>query len=103
MKLSIQTPHFEPGKQLLNFTEEHITKLQTINDRIIEARACLKLDKSDKKEDKICEIKLVVPGNDLFVSKRANTFEDAIQQSVAALEHQLERWSASYKEHAENT
>jgi ribosome-associated translation inhibitor RaiA len=103
MKLTIQTPHFEPGKQLLNFAEEHIIKLQYISDRIIEAQACLKLDKSDKKENKICEIKLVVPGNDLFALKQGNTFEDAILQAVSALKHQLERWSITYKEHAKNT
>ena len=99
MKHSIQTPHVEASTQLLKFAEEHISKLQSINDRIIEAHACLKIDKSDNRENKICEIKLIVPGNDLFTLKRSDTFEDAILQSVSALKHQLERWSSRGKQH----
>lgn len=101
MKLIIQTPHFEAQQKLLAFAEDHVRRLQLVNERIIEAHICLKLDKSDKKENKISEIKLVVPGNDLFASKQSNSFEDAIQQSVSALRRQLERWKTNHEQRAE--
>ena len=91
MKLTIQTPHFDVQEKLLSFAEEHIRKLHLFNDRILEAQVCMKLDKSDRGDNKVCEIKLIVPGNDLFASKRCNSFEDAILKSVSALRHQLER------------
>jgi ribosome-associated translation inhibitor RaiA len=55
----------------------------------------LKLDKSDTKENKICEIKLVIPGQDLFASKQSNTFEDALMQTIEAVKPQVERWKDS--------
>lgn len=103
MKLIIQTPHFDAQQKLLTFAEDHVRKLQLINERIIEAHICLKLDKSDKRENKISEIKLVVPGNDLFASKQSISFEDAIQQSVSALKHQLERWETNHEQRTPNT
>lgn len=101
MKFTIQTPHFDARQDLLNFAEEHIQKLESLNDRIIEAQVCLRLDKSDKRENKNCEIKLALPGNDLFASRQSDTFEDAIQQAITALKHQLERWKTSHEQRAE--
>ncbi len=62
------------------------------SDRIIESRVLLKLDKSDTKENKISEIKLIIPGNDLFASKQAKSFEEATTKAVEALRRQIEEW-----------
>jgi putative sigma-54 modulation protein len=91
----IQTPDFKAAKKVTSFVEAHIAKLEVLNNRIEESRVCLKLDKSDTKENKICEIKLVIPGNDLFAVKRSDTFEDATLQTIEALKHQLHRWKDS--------
>lgn len=95
MKMVIQTPDFKPAEKLNTFVEDNVVKLEQLSDRIVEGQVCLKLDKSDKKENKICEIKLVMPGNDLFASKRSDTFEEAVLLSVKALKGQLERWKGT--------
>jgi len=100
MKVIIQTPDFKAQKTLIDFTKEHVEKLAVFNDRIHEGRVCLKIDTSDKGENKVCEIKLVVPGNDLFASRQSNSFEDAISQTMDALKRQLERWKDEHKNHA---
>lgn len=95
MKLSIQTPDFKAQKQLTDFVKNNVIKLAAASDRIIQADILLKLDKSDKKENKICELRLMIPGNDLFAAKRSDSFEDAVQKCIEAIKHQIGRWKDS--------
>ena len=91
MKLIIETPNFNAKRTLIDFVEEKTMKLESFNDRIVDCRVFLKLDNSDTKENKVCEIKLGVPGNDLFASAQCATFEEAIQQCIASIRHKIER------------
>lgn len=92
MKILIQAPDFKAQPELIEFVNDKIQKLELFSDRIIEARVLLKLDKSDNRENKVSEIKLVIPGNDLFASKQAKTFEEATVKTVDALKKQIEEW-----------
>lgn len=89
MKVIIQTPEFKAKQELLDLVEEKVSKLERFNERIIDARVTLKLDKSDTRENKICEIKIAIPGNDLYVSKQAETFEEAIAFATDAIKRQV--------------
>ena len=91
MKLKIQTLHFTPSKKLSAFVNEKISKLTHLNDRIELAEVCLKLDKSDKTENKVCEIRLSVPGNDLFAQKQCKTFQEAVSETVDVLQRQIRK------------
>jgi len=42
-------------------------------------------------ENKICDIGLAVPGNDLFISRQSETFEAATNGAVDALQEQIKR------------
>lgn len=95
MKVIIQTPDFTATAALIEFVESNVSKLSLLSDKVLEGRVFLKLDKSDTKENKICELKLVIPGQDLFASRQSNTFEEAVTQSIEAIRHQVERWKAS--------
>ncbi|WP_339792266.1 MAG: HPF/RaiA family ribosome-associated protein [Imperialibacter sp.] len=92
MKTIIETPNFNAKDSLTDFVKLHVEKLETLSDQIVESRVFLKLDKFDNKENKVCEIKVSLPGNDLFASKHADSFEEAVAQCVDALKHQLKRW-----------
>lgn len=89
MKIIIQTPDFKATRKLEKFVNSHLTKLILLHDRIIEARVCLRVDTSDTNENKVCEIKLVIPGNDLFAAKQTETFEQSILKTIDALKHQI--------------
>ena len=95
MKITIRTPDFKAQRKLSNFVRANLVKLSALSDRIIQGDVLLKLDKSDTKEDKICELRLSVPGTDLFASRQSSTFEDAVLKCVEALDHQVRRWKDS--------
>jgi putative sigma-54 modulation protein len=50
------------------------------------------LDKSDSRDNKISEIKLLIPGNDLFATKQSTSFEEATTKTIDALKHQVLSW-----------
>mgnify|MGYP003576156136 FL=1 len=92
MKINIQSLSFHANEKLLDFAEDKISKLAQYNASVIEAQVTLKAIKSASKNSKICEIKLAIPGNDLFASKKSDSFEDAILRSSEALKQQLLAW-----------
>jgi putative sigma-54 modulation protein len=91
MKVKIQSIHFDADKKLLEFIEGKVDKLNTYSNKIIDSEVFLRLDKSSTHENKIAEIKLMVPGNDLFAKRQCKTFEEATDQAVEALRRQLKK------------
>ncbi|TNF25116.1 MAG: ribosome-associated translation inhibitor RaiA [Bacteroidetes bacterium] len=91
MKVKIQSIHFDADVKLLNFIENKVGKLNTYSNAIIDSEVFLRLDKSSSHENKIAEIKLLVPGNDLFAKRQCKTFEEATDLAVEALRRQLKR------------
>lgn len=91
MKLVIQSLHFNSKPELNNFVSEKVYKLSQFHSRIESANVCLKLEKSDSNEDKICEIRLAIPGNDLFVKRQSATFEEAAKNAIDALQNQIRK------------
>lgn len=94
MTINLQSLKFKASKHLKEFADEKVTKLLRFDEKIISADVTLTLDSANIPENKICEIKLVVPGYDDFVSKNATTFEEAIQDCVSALQNILQRKKA---------
>ena len=93
-KITIQSTNFKSSRKLSAFVRKHVAKLEVLSDRIVEIRVSLKLD-TETESNKICEITLLMPGKDLFVSKKSESFEGSVTLSVDALKHQLEHWKAS--------
>jgi putative sigma-54 modulation protein len=89
MKVNIQSVHFDADSKLLNFIEGKLSKLAGHYDRIIESEVTLRLDKASNNENKIAEIRLHVPGNDLYARRQCKTFEEATDLTVDALRNQL--------------
>ena len=91
MQIQVQSIHFDADSKLIAFIEEKIGKLGHFHDQIIGSEVYLRLDKSDVKENKITEIKLSVPGKDLFAKRQCKTFEEATDTAVEALRRQIRR------------
>ena len=94
-KIVIQTTNFKSSRKLSAFVRKHVAKLEVLSDRIIEVRVSLKLDPSAVESNQACDITLLMPGKDLFVSKQTASFEESVSLAVDALKHQLEYWKAS--------
>ena len=92
MNIKIETVHFDADKKLIDFIEKKVNKVARKSSNIIRADITLKLDKSETKENKITEIRLEVPGEDLFAKKQAKTFEEGVDNALSALEKQIERY-----------
>ena len=89
MNIQIQTVHFDADQKLIDFTEKKVEKLVKLYDAIVKAEVILKLDKSSSEENKIAEIKLEIPGNDLFAKRQCKSFEEAVDEVLDALKKQL--------------
>ena len=92
MNTQIQSLGFDATKNLQKLINHRLEKIAQVSDRILEAKVILKLDKSDVQENKVCEIRLAIPGNDLFAKKKAASFEQALDQVIHALEKQVHDW-----------
>jgi putative sigma-54 modulation protein len=91
MKLNIQSIHFDADKKLLDLIQLKADKLETYFDKVVSGDVFLRLEKSDNRENKLVEIKLEVPGNDLFASKKSASFEEAADEAFEALRRQLKK------------
>ena len=91
VKVTTRSIHFTADEKLIKFIEERIEKLSNLSDNIIEAEVYLRLEKDSNTENKMVEIKLAIPGNDLFAKKNAKTFEVAVDGTVEALRRQLKK------------
>jgi putative sigma-54 modulation protein len=89
MKVTIQSVHFNADQKLLDFIDAKLQKLGTTYDAIIEGEVTLKLDNASNNENKITEIRLHVPGNDLFAKRQCASFEEATDNVVDALRNQI--------------
>jgi putative sigma-54 modulation protein len=91
MKVILQSPDVKTSKRLEKFVDQHVSKLDRLYQPIIESRVCLKTDNADDNQNKICELQVVIAGNDLFAAKRATTFEESVIKAIDAVKHQLEK------------
>lgn len=87
----MQSVNFKADQKLLDFVEERLGKLSQVYDSIIGADVYLKLDNNGVRENKIVEIKLNIPGNDLMVSKECKSFEEAADLGTDVLRRQLKK------------
>ena len=91
MNIKIKSLHFTPKQLLLDFVSKKVGKLSQFYERIIAGEVSLSTEKSHKKENKLCDIRLIIPGNDLLASTQCKTFEEAIDRSVDVLIKQIEK------------
>jgi putative sigma-54 modulation protein len=91
MNIQIQSIHFNADKKLIAFVEEKVTKLSHFYEGIISSEVFLRLDKSDGRDNKVAEIKVNVPGNDLYVKRQCKSFEEAIDEGVSAISRQVKK------------
>ncbi len=89
MNVNISSINFKADSKLEDFIKEKVEKLSVFFDGVMESDVKLRLEQASNNENKIAEIKLIVPGNDLFAKKQAKSFEEAIDNAVHALRKQL--------------
>jgi len=92
MKLQMHSIHFDADQKLIDFIQKKADKLDTYFDRIIDGEVFLRLDNHEKKENKIVEIKMNVPGKTLFSKHQSESFEAATDEAIEGLRRQLKKF-----------
>jgi putative sigma-54 modulation protein len=96
MKLQVHSIHFDADQKLINFIQKKIDKLETFYDRMVDGEVFLRLN-NEGIENKTVEIKLRVPGNQLFAIEKARSFEAAADLAADALRMQLKKFKTKVK------
>jgi putative sigma-54 modulation protein len=91
MKIKVQSIHFDADKKLVDFVQKKMDKLETFYDRTVDGEVFLRLN-NEGVDNKTVEIKLNVPGSQLFAKEQARTFEAATDQATEALKNQLSKF-----------
>ncbi|HEY5407930.1 MAG TPA: HPF/RaiA family ribosome-associated protein [Ginsengibacter sp.] len=91
MNIIIKSIDFKAGNKLETFVREKVKKLFTQCDNIVRANVILRKGSSKNPENKLCEIRLVVPGYDHYVKKSSIGYRRSVSQSVDVLQEILRR------------
>ena len=91
MKITVQSIRFNADKKLLSFIQKKADKLDTFYDQIISGEVYLKLENVEDESNKITEIKLTLPGNQLFCKEQCKTFEEGTDLAIECLRKQIDK------------
>ena len=93
MRLQLNAVKFTADESLLAFVQHKLNKLDTFHDQIVGAEVHLKVEGPDtgRLRTKIVELRLTIPGKELFVIERAASFEAATDQLVDVMKDKLVR------------
>lgn len=91
METKIQSVGFKADAKLKEFAIAKISKLDTFSDSLISSEIFFKVLNASSEENKEVEIRIAIPGNDLFAKKHAKSFEEATDLAVEALRSQISK------------
>jgi putative sigma-54 modulation protein len=89
MKVNVHAVNFSVDVKLVGFIQDRMDRLEKYYDKVVSSDVFLKVEKTSEKENKIVEIKILVPGDEFIVKKQCKTFEEAVEQSAESLERLL--------------
>jgi putative sigma-54 modulation protein len=89
MNVRINAVRFDADSKLVSFIEKKVSKLSRYFDDIINAEVYLKLENTSDLENKVVEIRVDIPGSELFARKQSKSFEESTDIVVDALKQQI--------------
>jgi putative sigma-54 modulation protein len=91
MDLNVHAVHFSADRKLVDFINGRVEKLELFFDQIISGEVFLKVDNSTNVDNKVAEIRLSLPGKELFAKKQCKSFEEAADLACEALRRQVRK------------
>ncbi len=92
MEIKIKAIHFDATEKLQEFITKKTEKLVKRHEEITSVEVNLKVVKPETANNKEASVRLALPKReDLFASKVADTFEEAVDLCCDALKSQLEK------------
>jgi putative sigma-54 modulation protein len=103
MDIIIQSLGFTASDNLRSFIEEELGKLIHKDDMIVRANVTLYKASDSIPSNNYCEIRLEIPGKDLFAKRNSDVFEKAIVDTVGVIQKQLRKMKEKLTDHHKNT
>jgi putative sigma-54 modulation protein len=91
MNVQVHSIRFDADSKLINFIQSKINKLDMFYNEITSTDVYLRLDKNNEEGNKVAEIKMNIPGKELFAKRQCKSFEEATDLAVEALRKQIKR------------
>ncbi len=91
MEIKIQSLHFDATEKLQAFIEKKVAKLEKSYEDIQKVEVQLKVVKPATAQNKEVSLTAVIPGQNVFVEKTNDTFEEAVDLAVDAMRVQLQK------------
>ncbi|WP_235831968.1 ribosome hibernation-promoting factor, HPF/YfiA family [Ancylomarina longa] len=87
--MKMQSVGFKADSKLEDFINQKLKKLEKLESKITTYDVKLNVDKASNRENKVVEVKVKVPGSELFAKKQSKTFEEATDMVAEALRAQI--------------
>lgn len=98
MDINIKAIKFDATEKLQDFIQKKASKLDKYCSEIRKVEVSLKVVKPETAMNKQASVTVSLPKTELFADKVCDTFEEAVMESLAAIEKQL----GKYKEKQTN-
>lgn len=98
MDINIKAIKFDATEKLQDFIQKKASKLDKYCSEIRKVEVSLKVVKPETAMNKQASVTVSLPKTELFADKVCDTFEEAVMESLAAIEKQL----GKYKEKQAN-
>lgn len=98
MKIKMHSIKFDADSKLLGVVQKKLDKLETFFDRIIDGEVYMRLNNQGVK-NKTVEIKINIPGDQLFATATSSSFEAATDEATQALRKQVKRHKQKIMSH----
>jgi putative sigma-54 modulation protein len=92
MDTKVHAVHFTADRKLIQFVNGRVDKLKLFFDQIVSSEVFLKLEPASDRVNKVAEVRLVLPGKELFARKQSRSFEQAADEAIEALRRQVRRY-----------
>ena len=90
MRVHFHAVNFDADQKLLAIIQKKLDRLEKFNERIVDADVYLKVNNTGK-SNKTVEVKIHLSGNNIVVSRDAETFEKATDLVYDVLKRQLRK------------
>jgi ribosome-associated translation inhibitor RaiA len=91
MTIEIHAPDLRVNDRTIDTINKKVLSLSRLGEKISRAEIFLTEDAALPKENKTCKMRLSIFGDDLFVSKNADSFEKAATAAVRVLKKGLKK------------
>ncbi len=96
MTINIQYLHMPTSEAMNELLTQKLEKIHSKYDWILSTDVYFKLTNDSTGKNKVCEMKMEVPGPRIFASSTEDNFEKAAAETLNDLERQLKKRKAVY-------